>query len=43
VKGDLERFRDLIEQRGSATGAWRGEIHETGGTGLGGGIDSRMD
>jgi uncharacterized membrane protein len=27
VEGDLDRFRDFIEQRGQATGAWRGEIH----------------
>ena len=27
VKGDLERFKDFIESRGAATGAWRGEIH----------------
>ena len=26
VKGDLERFRDFIEQRGVETGAWRGAI-----------------
>jgi uncharacterized membrane protein len=26
VEGDLERFRDFIEERGRATGAWRGEI-----------------
>jgi uncharacterized membrane protein len=26
VKGDLERFKDLIESRGVETGAWRGEI-----------------
>jgi uncharacterized membrane protein len=26
VKGDLERFRDFIESRGSETGAWRGEV-----------------
>ena len=26
VKGDLERFRDLIESRGVETGAWRGEV-----------------
>ena len=43
MKGDLERFRDMIEQRGSATGAWRGEIDETGGTTRGGGTNSRMD
>ena len=26
VRGDLERFRQLIESRGSETGAWRGEV-----------------
>jgi uncharacterized membrane protein len=26
VRGDLERFRDLIEERRVETGAWRGEI-----------------
>ena len=26
VKGDLERFKDFIENRGVETGAWRGEI-----------------
>jgi uncharacterized membrane protein len=26
VKGDLERFKAMIESRGSETGAWRGEI-----------------
>lgn len=28
VRGDLERFRDLIEERKSETGAWRGEIED---------------
>jgi uncharacterized membrane protein len=28
VHGDLERFRDFIEARGSETGAWRGEVHD---------------
>ena len=28
IRGDLERFKQLIESEGSATGAWRGEIHE---------------
>jgi uncharacterized membrane protein len=28
VKGDLERFKELIESRGVESGAWRGEIHE---------------
>jgi hypothetical protein len=27
VEGDLERFKQFIEQRGQPTGAWRGEIH----------------
>lgn len=27
VKGDLKRFKTFIEQRGSATGGWRGEVH----------------
>ena len=26
VQGDLERFRDYIAERGTATGAWRGEV-----------------
>ncbi len=26
VRGDLERFKELIESRGEATGAWRGEV-----------------
>jgi uncharacterized membrane protein len=26
VKGDLERFEELIESRGSESGAWRGEV-----------------
>jgi uncharacterized membrane protein len=26
VKGDLERFKDMIEARGRETGAWRGEV-----------------
>jgi uncharacterized protein (TIGR02271 family) len=27
VQGDLNRFKEFIESRGSETGAWRGEIH----------------
>jgi uncharacterized membrane protein len=27
VRGDLERFKQLIEGQGFASGAWRGEIH----------------
>jgi uncharacterized membrane protein len=26
VKGDLERFKDLVESRGVESGAWRGEV-----------------
>lgn len=28
IKGDLERFKEFIESRGEATGAWRGEIED---------------
>jgi uncharacterized membrane protein len=27
VKGDLKRFKEFVESRGTETGAWRGEIH----------------
>jgi uncharacterized membrane protein len=27
VGGDLERFKEFMESRGTETGAWRGEIH----------------
>ena len=30
AKGDLERFKDFIEDRGTATGAWRGEVKPSG-------------
>lgn len=26
TKGDLERFKEFIEERGQETGAWRGEV-----------------
>ena len=26
IKGDLERFKEFIEERGSETGAWRGQV-----------------
>lgn len=29
VKGDLERFKELIEGRGTASGSWRGEVEQT--------------
>jgi len=28
IHGDLARFRELVEGRQSATGAWRGEVHD---------------
>ena len=28
VRGDLERFKELIESRGEETGAWRGEVQD---------------
>ena len=28
VKGDLVRFKEFIENRGSETGAWRGEVEQ---------------
>ena len=30
VKGDLGRFKEFIESRGSETGAWRGEVPREG-------------
>ncbi len=29
VKGDMERFKEFIEARGTETGAWRGEVDQT--------------
>jgi len=29
VKADLERFKTLIEERGTESGAWRGEVQQT--------------
>ena len=29
IKGDLERFKKFIEERGQETGAWRGEVKQT--------------
>jgi uncharacterized membrane protein len=28
VKGDLERFKELIESQGAESGAWRGEVEQ---------------
>ncbi len=33
VEGDLERFKRFIEERGEATGTWRGEINSNAHTG----------
>jgi uncharacterized protein YndB with AHSA1/START domain len=44
VKEDLERFRDFIERRGSATGAWRGRVEQgdvTGSQSTGNGFAGR--
>ncbi len=30
VQGDLNRFKEFIESRGTETGAWRGEVRKTG-------------
>jgi uncharacterized membrane protein len=32
VKGDLDRFKDFVEGRGAATGAWRGSIEQNNAT-----------
>jgi uncharacterized membrane protein len=29
IRGDLERFKQFIESRGTETGGWRGEIHRS--------------
>ncbi|HUQ44173.1 MAG TPA: SRPBCC family protein [Candidatus Limnocylindria bacterium] len=29
VAGDLDRFKEFIESRGTETGAWRGEVEQT--------------
>jgi uncharacterized membrane protein len=29
VKADLERFKEMIESRGSETGSWRGEVEQS--------------
>lgn len=39
IKGDLERFKEFIESRGSETGAWRGEISRAEGVTSGTGAD----
>jgi hypothetical protein len=29
TKGNLRRFKKLLEARGAESGAWRGELHPT--------------
>jgi hypothetical protein len=29
VKGDLQRFKEVVESRGVESGAWRGEVDQT--------------
>jgi len=29
VKGDLERFKEMLERRGTPTGAWRGDVEQS--------------
>jgi uncharacterized membrane protein len=33
AKGDMERFKEFVESRGVATGAWRGEVRQDDVTG----------
>lgn len=33
VKSDMRKFKDFIESRGAETGAWRGEVKDSGPTG----------
>ena len=33
AKGDLKRFKEFVESRGVATGAWRGEVRQDDVTG----------
>jgi uncharacterized membrane protein len=29
IRGDLQRFKEFIEARGSETGAWRGKVEQS--------------
>ena len=42
VEGDLKRFKEFIESRGSATGGWRGEVEQNDVTGTSGGSQREM-
>jgi uncharacterized protein (TIGR02271 family) len=43
IEGDLQRFRDYMEERGRETGGWRGEIGEGESTDLGPTSGSRSE
>ena len=46
VEGDLKRFKEFIERRGAATGAWRGEVEQddvTGSRGTGSSADTERE
>jgi uncharacterized membrane protein len=32
IQGDLKRFKSMIEERGTETGAWRGDVDQSGKT-----------
>jgi carbon monoxide dehydrogenase subunit G len=42
VEGDLKRFKEFIERRGTATGAWRGEVEQGAVTGSPGTTEREM-
>jgi carbon monoxide dehydrogenase subunit G len=42
VEGDLKRFKEFIERRGAATGAWRGEVQQGDVTGSRGATEREM-
>ncbi|WP_353828499.1 SRPBCC family protein [Agromyces sp. SYSU T0242] len=39
VEHDLRRFKEFVESRPGATGAWRGEVHDPAGAGTGAASD----
>jgi len=42
VEGDLKRFKEFIESRGTETGAWRGQIHDQAAGGTTSGASTRQ-
>jgi carbon monoxide dehydrogenase subunit G len=43
VEGDLKKFKEFIESRGSATGGWRGEVEQNDVTGSGASSGDALD